>query len=108
MRIRFGKPKQRSIEEKIDFLTKKIDSMEIVEEPEDVVVEQKASVPVIEVLNRKGVSDLGKGVVVPTKDVIRGLQRLHEAKPSLFELLVKVLSIASFALFIVIIILLVR
>ena len=43
-------------------------------------------------------TDLGHGVFVPSKDVIRGLQRLHEAKMPLFERIVQFLSIGTFVL----------
>lgn len=49
-------------------------------------------------------SDIGRGLVVPTKDVIRGVKRLHEAREGLFARISQFMSIASFALLIIILI----
>jgi len=49
-------------------------------------------------------TDLGAGVKVPSKDVIRGLQRLHEAKMPLFERIVQVVNLLSFCVLILLVV----
>lgn len=56
-------------------------------------------------LDEKRYSDVGAGIVVPTKDVIRGIQRMHEAKEPFFERLVKILALVNTALLVIVLVL---
>jgi len=58
----------------------------------------------VEGVKKDKYSDIGAGVMVPTKDVIRGLQRLHEAKMPLFERIVQFMSIINTVILIIIVV----
>lgn len=62
----------------------------------------------IRTVRKQKYSDIGRGIIVPTRDVIRGVQRLHEAKMPLFERIAQFASFICMVLCIIILIKLVR
>ena len=65
---------------------------------------ERGSESVVSAMKSKKYSDIGRGMLVPTKDVIRGVKNMHEAREGLFARVGQFCSIATLALVIIIII----